>query len=610
MLRRVLLSITTGLTAIPLLMAGQSIDSTPIRYSVSFPNAVHHEAVIEVLFSDIGPGPLELRMSRTSPGRYAVHEFAKNVYAFEATGVDGRAVEITRPNPHQWNVSGHGGEVRVRYTLFGDRADGTFAQIDETHAHLNMPASFIWARGQQERPIVVHFEVPVTSGWEVATQLESTDDPMTFRAPGLQYFMDSPTTLSRHTLREWTVSGPAGEESVRIALQHEGTEEDLDRYAAGVQAIVREAGALWGGYPQFDYGVYTFLAVYLPWASGDGMEHRNSTMLTSTGSIRGNVLGLWGTVAHEFLHAWNVERIRPADLEPFDFEDADMSEGLWFAEGFTSYLDDLLLVRAGLITYEDFAARIGGAIGFVMNAPGRRFFSPVEMSMQAPFTDRASAGDPLNQRNTFVSYYTWGSVVGLGLDLELKQRGLDIDGFLQAVWARHGRVEIPYSVDDLKRVLAEYSHDEAFAQAFFDRYVWGRELPDFENLLGSQAMELVPVRPESSWIGTPVLSFTKTGAVVQGSTLMGSPLYEAGIDRGARIEELDGRSLKSRAEWNGAVGQLRASRPAVVRFVSRGVRHTVEISPVPDPALSVRLSAEAGPSERAALSRWLSPRGN
>lgn len=607
--RSALLLIPFGLLAFPASGVTQSMETTPVRYSVSFPNAVHHEASIEVVFSGIGPGMLELRMSRTSPGRYAVHEFAKNVYAVQATGRDGRTVEMTRPNPHQWNVSGHGGEVRVRYTLFGDRADGTFAQIDETHAHLNMPATFMWARGQESRPIEVRFDTPAGSGWAVATQLATTPDPQVFRAPGLQYFMDSPTTLSRHTLREWEVAGSAGPQKVRVALQHTGSEQEADDYTEGVRAIVREAGALFGEYPDFDYGEYTFLAVYLPWASGDGMEHRNSTVLTSTGSIKNDLLRLWGTVAHEFIHAWNVERIRPADLEPFDFEDADMSQGLWFAEGFTSYLDDLLLVRAGLIDHEDFAARIGGGISFVTSAPGRGFFSPVEMSMQAPFTDRASAGDPLNQRNTFISYYTWGSVVGLGLDLALKERGLDIDGFLQAVWARHGRPEIPYQVSDLEWVLAEYSRDEAFARTFFDRYVRGREVPDFERLLPQQGMELLRVRPDQAWIGDPSLDFSESGATVQGSTLMGSPLYEARIDRGARIERIDGQSVASPDEWEAAIAGLRPGATVSVHFVSRGVEHTESLTPVSDPALRVRLAPDASAPERVARSRWLSPRG-
>src|SRR5690606_24073839 len=112
--------------------------------------------------------PLELRMARSSPGRYALHEFAKNVYDVRAYDVDNRPLTVTRPNEHQWNVAGHKGHVRVTYTLYGDRADGTYAAIDRTHAHLNIPATFMFARGLQDRPIRVRFNVPDPS-WKIAT---------------------------------------------------------------------------------------------------------------------------------------------------------------------------------------------------------------------------------------------------------------------------------------------------------------------------------------------------------------------------------------------------------------------------------------------------------
>ena len=133
-----------------------------------------------------------------------------------------------------------------------------------------------------------------------------------------------------------------------------------------------------------------------------------------------------------------------------------MSRGLWFGEGFTSYLDDVLLRRAELIDTEVFARRLGVAIDVVTNSPGRGFFSPVEMSMQAPFVDAATSVDPHNRGNTFISYYTWGSVVGLALDLELRGRfpGIALDHYMRAMWEAHGRTEIPYTVEDLEAALA------------------------------------------------------------------------------------------------------------------------------------------------------------
>ena len=142
-----------------------------IAYHISFPNAAHHEAEISMTLTGVPDGPLAVRMSRTSPGRYSLHEFAKNVYRVRATDSAGHALDISRPDPHQWDIHGHDGTVTVRYTLYGDRADGTYAQIDASHAHLNIPATFMFARDLHNWPITVTFEPPADSNWKVASQL-------------------------------------------------------------------------------------------------------------------------------------------------------------------------------------------------------------------------------------------------------------------------------------------------------------------------------------------------------------------------------------------------------------------------------------------------------
>ena len=571
-----------------------------VRYEISFPNATHHEAEIRVTFDGVGADPLEIRMSRTSPGRYALHEFAKNVYDFRATGADGRSVEVTRPDNHQWDVHGHGGSVTVTYTLYGDRADGTYAGIDRTHAHLNMPATFVWARGLEQRPVELTVRVPEASDWRVATQLAPTNDPVRFTASDLQYFLDSPTEVSDHWRSSWDLEG----QSIGVALHHAGTDAEAAEYAVAVRAIVGASRDVYGALPRFDEGTYTFLACYLPWASGDGMEHRNSTVLTSSGSLAENMTGLLGTVAHEFFHAWNVERIRPASLEPFDFEAANMSRELWFAEGFTSYFDDLILWRAGVIDEAAFAERMGGIANSVVNAPGRRFHSPVEMSMQAPFVDAATSVDPTNGANTFLSYYTWGSAVALGLDLTLRTRfeGLTLDHLMREMWSAHGVVPDPYDVADIEAALAGVTGDAAFARDYFDRYVRGRDVPDFAALLDRAGIELARARPGAAWIGGSQLSFEEGGAVLTGATLIGAPLYEAGLDRGDRIVLLDGRPLRSRDDLASVLAAHLPGDVVDIRFAGRGATRDTTLSLAEDPTLAARLrgGSEAGGTEAAA----------
>jgi predicted metalloprotease with PDZ domain len=573
----------------------------PILYEISFENRAHHEAEITVRFAGVPDGPLELRMSRSSPGRYALHEFAKNVYDVRITGAGGQSVEVSRPDPHQWDVRGHGGEVTVTYTLYGDHADGTYAGIDRTHGHLNMPATFMWARGLDDRPIELTVRAPEGSGWRVATQLAPTSDPYTFTAPNLYYFLDSPTEVSDFWMREWTVDGRA----VRVALHHDGTEAEAVRYAEAVEAIVGAARDLYGELPSFDFGTYTFLACYLPWVDGDGMEHRNSTVLTSTGSLRANMTALLGTVAHEFFHSWNVERIRPATLEPFDFERANMSRELWFAEGFTSYFDDLILWRAGLIGDEDFAARMGDIANAVTNAPGRRYFSPVEMSMQAPFVDAATSVDPDNRQNTFLSYYTWGSGVGLALDLELRTRfdGVTLDHLMREMWRTHGVTEHPYAVDDIQAALARVTGDAAFAADFFDRFVRGREAPDYAALLGTAGIEVGQARSEAAWLGPLRLRFDGGAAVLPATPLEGTPLYEAGVDSGDRITAIAGIAPANQAAVDRALSGLRPGDDVSITFESRGGTYSASVRAAPDPGLSGRWTPDGVASAEQASFR-------
>ncbi|MFM9014290.1 MAG: M61 family peptidase, partial [Gemmatimonadota bacterium] len=472
-------------------LPAQAQPTAPIRYEITFPNRAHHEAEITIRFAAVPTGPLRVEMARSSPGRYALHEFAKNVYRVAATDATGRALTVRRVSPHAWEVAGHRGEVLFRYTLFGDRADGTYAGIDETKAHLNIPATFAYAPALASRPIDVTFRRP-DPAWQIATQLETTNDGETFRAPNLAYFLDSPTHLGALDVRSWDVGPASRTQRIRLAVNHEGTRAEVDSFATLTRKVVDEMAAIFGELPRFDFGSYTFIACYRITCAGDGMEHRNSTSLTSSSDLRGNMIGLLGTVSHEFFHAWNVERIRPRSLEPFDFSQANMSGELWFAEGFTNYFGVLAIARARIVSPTEYARRLTGAVNAMTVSPARGFGGAVAMSQQAPFVDAAVSIDPQNRSNTFLSYYTYGEALGLALDLTLRDRPepVTLDDVMRRMWTRFGREQTAslapvrtYTVADVQSVLAEVTRDTAFARDFFARYVIGSERPAYETLL-------------------------------------------------------------------------------------------------------------------------------
>ena len=568
---------------IALLVAALLLQQTPpgpaVDYEISFPNTAHHQAQVTVRYTRLPARPLELRMSRSSPGRYALHEFAKNVYDVKAFDAAGRRLPIHRPNEHQWNVSGHQGAVRVTYTLYADRVDGTYSAVDRTHAHLNMPATFMFARHTFDRPVRVRFHLPAGSNWKIATQLRPTSEPTVFSAPNLQYFFDSPTELSNHAVRTWTVRNGQREDTIRLAVHHTGTDAEIDGYAEQVGKVVREQQAVFGRLPDYDFGKYTFIADYLPWANGDGMEHRNSTILTSSSTLAQNARGLLGTVSHEFFHAWNVERIRPRSLEPFDFERANMSGELWFAEGFTSYYGPLALARAGVSTLDDYARAIAAGVNTVLTAPGRDYFSPVEMSMQAPFVDAATSIDPTNRANTFISYYTYGAAIALGLDLLLRtEKEASLDEFMRAMWARYVRTETPYTLDDWRRTLGQLVRDQPWADQFFNRHIAGRQPLDYGSLLARAGLQLRKPWAGFSSFGSVDFANDTSRLVIACNTLVGTPLYTAGLDRGDRIISLDGKAVSRPADVDAIVEAHKPGDQLVVVSESRGQQHTAALT--------------------------------
>ena len=599
-----------------LLCTGSLAAQAPVTYRVSFPAPEHHYAEVEVTFPEVPADTLEARMSRSSPGRYALHEFAKNVFDVRAFDGAGRELRATRPNPYQWNVAGHDGTVRITYKVFGKLVDGTYLAIDTSHAHMNMPATLMWARRFDARPARITFVPPAGSGWKPATQLFETDDRWTFTAPNLQYLMDSPAELSDYSLRSFTVKNPDGKaQTIRMAVHHDAADADVDEYAAGTEKIVLEQGAVFGEFPEFDAGTYTFLGDYLPWGGGDGMEHRNSTVVASPTSIRGNARRVLGTVSHEFFHAWNVERIRPASLEPFNFEEANLSGELWLAEGFTTYYGGLIMARAGLAAPEQTMRSLAGSALNVASEPGRRFRSAVEMSYLAPFSDAARSVDPTNFSYSFINYYPYGSALALALDLEMRQRSkgrLSLDDYMRALWRVHGKprgsqpglVAKPYTMEDARNRLAEASDDRGFADEFFRRFVEGREVPDYAALLAPAGVVVRPRNPGQPWTGASIDASGKVTALVD----WGTPAFEAGLEEGDQIVSADGQPYAGfKGKKPGDRIRLEVQRPTGKTVtLTIGLREDPALEAVPIEAAGGKPTAE----HKAFRESWLGAKRN
>jgi predicted metalloprotease with PDZ domain len=595
-----------------------------IAYRFTIPEPQHHWMQVEATFAGLGAAPLELRMSRSSPGRYAIHDFAKNVYDVHALDTDeggsGKELAVARPDPSWWTVGRHGGTVTIRYKVYGDHIDGTYLAIDTTHVHMNMPAAIMWARGLDDSPATLSFEPPagVTGrAWTVATQLHAGATSLEFTAPNLQYLMDSPVEFGPIVMRQFT----AGSRTFRLAVHHTGTDGEVDRFVQDVERVVREEGAIYGEYPEYEPGTYTFLADYLPYAYADGMEHRNSTVMTSPSSLQSDRPALLGTVAHEFFHGWNVERIRPRDLEPFDLDRANMSSELWLAEGFTEYYGPLALQRAGLANLAETGHTFADLVDAVLSGPGRAVRSAEDMSRMAPFTDGGRTIDRTNWAGTVISYYPFGGAIALALDLTLRERSegkTTLDDYMRAMWRVHGKpggsregyVDRPYTSEDAEARLAEVSGDAAFARDFFDRYIRGREAADYRRLLERAGFVVRKRDAGRAWWGDIKIESRSDGARIGALVPANAPAYAAGIDQDDTLLQIAGERVTSTEAVNIVLSRHRPGERVTIVYVDRtGATKTAPIVLAENPHVDVVAVEAAGgsltPAQRAFRDRWL-----
>lgn len=623
-------SLRRGLAAVVLTMAAvaPAAAQAPVAYKVSFAAAAHRWMQVDVTFPDVPAGPLQVRMSRTSPGRYALHEFAKNVFDVQVKDGRGRPLTPARPNLHEWDVAGHDGTVVVSYRVYGDRTDGTYLSVDATHGHLNMPASLMWAKGLEQRPARVEFVPPAGQPWQVATQLFPTGNPLVFTAPNLHYLMDSPTEVGTFTMKVFKVDdGKGPPETFRIALHHDGTDAEADAFARDVETIVRETLGIFGEFPRYDGGTYTFLSDYLPWASGDGMEHRNSTVLSSSGALRNPAQrqGILGTVAHEFFHSWNMERIRSRGVEPFDYEDANVSKDLWFGEGVTSYYDALILHRAGLQSLDALLDDYAGLINAITLSPGRGFRTAEEMSQLAPFVDAAASIDRTNWQNTFISYYTWGAALGLAMDLSLRDLSggkVTMDDYMRLMWNEYGVpgmkgapgvVAKTYTAEDLQGRLGQLSGNATFAREFFANYVQGHEAPDFATLFARVGLVVRKRAAGKAWLGGAPLQLANGGVRV-GVVPFESPLYKAGLAQDDQIVALGGVDVTSPQAVQDVIAKQAPGTSLPIRFVRRsgGAPISATVPLEEDPRVEIVTAESTGAAvtaeQKALRAAWLASR--
>lgn len=477
-----------------------------IKYELSMPNPASHLFEVRMeIETKTGEAAIDVQMPRWSPGRYAVYDFAKNVQEFRATNeclptqnCIIRPLPVTRTDNQTWRVETKGKPlIVVTYKVFANNLSGTFSQLDARHANFNGASIFAYIVNHKQDAVSLKINAP--AGWRIVNGYTERPNQTDWKFDSYDILIDTPTEIAPDfTLDEFRVGGKL----YRVMIHSFGDEGGKrPQLVKDIEKVVRAETAMMGA-PDFDS--YTFLIHFAPGneSGGDGMEH-----LTSTQVIQRNALGdkdvyeaALGTASHEFFHVWNVKRLRPVELGPWDFTRPVNTRSLWIAEGLTNYYGTLTERRAGLLTDKQLFDAYGDTINFVGNAPGSRLISAEEASIIAPFIDRTPSAQNTNLRATTVSYYIKGEVLGLVLDMFIRQktggrRSLDDvmrrmyeEFYLKSPKATYYLRGRGYTGADFERVVSQTAG--ADMSDFFAKYVRGAEPLPYDEALATVGLRL------------------------------------------------------------------------------------------------------------------------
>ncbi|WP_043479718.1 M61 family metallopeptidase [Janthinobacterium sp. HH01] len=428
------------------------------------------------------------------PGSYMIREFSRNVVRIRAES-DGQPVALTKLDKHSWQAAplkDHAASLTLHYEVYAWDLSVRAAHLDQNHAFYNGTSVFLRVLGQEDQPHVVDIQRPADEAaktWRVATSLPELKAKRygfgTYIASNYDELIDHPVEQGDFALATFKAHGIPHD----IVISGRVPNLDLPRLSADLKKICETQIAFFEPKTRkapMDRYVFMTLAV------GDGyggLEHRASTALicaradlpstaAASKEISDGYLQYLGLCSHEYFHTWNVKRIKPAAFAPYNLQVENYSPLLWLFEGFTSYYDDLMLVRAGVIAEPAYFKLLGKTIGSVLRGSGRTKQSVADSSFDA--WGKYYRQDE-NAPNSIVSYYTKGSLIGLALDLSIRAKTggkKSLDDVMRVLWQRYGRDFYQGGARGVTPAEVEAIFDEISGgrfKPFFDKYIRGTE---------------------------------------------------------------------------------------------------------------------------------------
>lgn len=569
---------------------GTAQPTAPIYYTVRIPAPQTHYVEVEARIPTAAQPRVELMMAVWTP--YVIREYAKNLEAVAARTADGRPLAVEKSRKNRWRIETAGADfVMVSYRVYCHVMGVQDNWVDDEFALLNGAPTFLTLAGHGARPHDVRIILPPAWKTTATGMPPAPGGPHHYRAPDYETLVDSPIVAGNPEVHEFAVEGKP---HYLVDVGEDGV-FDGDRAAQDLARIVREDAKLWGGLPYDKYLFFNMLT-----GGGGGMEHSNSTALMSdrwNTRTRRNYLRWLDLASHEFFHAWNVKRLRPAELTPGEYETEPYTTSLGIAEGFTSYYAPLMVRRAGLSTEDELLASVSRTIRELQTTPGRL----VQSLSQSSFDTWIKFYRPdENSGNTAISYYTKGAIAGFLLDARVRAAthgAKSLDDVMRLALARNPAGG-GYTPAAFHAAAAEVAGTDL--SAWFARVFDSTAELDYQEALDWFGLRFAGESLESwnqqAWLGADTK--VEDGRLTVTRIPRGTPAYEAGLDTGDEIVGFADFRVRP-ADWDRQLANYHPGDRLPLLLARRGrlVRVTVRLGR--EPASAWTLEAATASPHRA-----------
>ncbi len=507
-----------------------------ISYTVTFPEAQAHYADIEMNISGLKQNSLDLKMPVWTPGSYLIREFAKNVESFSAAS-DGRLLQAPKISKNCWQIHTEGvSSVTVKYRVYCFEISVRTSFVDASHGFLSTTGIFMYPDKMLHQPSTIHI-VPYKGWTKISTSLEEVNgDPFTRRAPDFDILFDSPIEVGNQDIFGFDAAGVKYE-----VCMVGGGNYDKERLKIDMAKIVAQETAVYGENPNKHY----VFIVHNFFRGGGGLEHLSSTTL---GASRDNYAtengyrNFLSLVAHEHFHLWNVKRLRPIVLGPFDYDNESYTTDLWIAEGFTAYYQNIILRHAGLTTPEVYLDAVAGEITTIENTPGAKIQPLAESSFDAWI--KAYRPNE-NSTNTGISYYDKGAAVAMMLDLEIindSKGQYALDDVMKYMYNTYYKLKKRgYTDAEFKQAFEKFAGKNL--DDFYSKYIYGLTPIGYDQYLGYAGYkitdELAATNDPSLGIGLA----NNNGKKIVLTVARGSAGWIDGINVNDELTAIDGQPI-------------------------------------------------------------------